>query len=344
MQRFGGVLSKSKRSSKQENPDFVRVKHELLAQEFGLVFVNSVANAEFYHKHLEYLQELPVVLFAHELQMSVATYTQPESLKFLLARCSRLIAVSAAVADFYVREYQFPAELVSTFTLINTDDIRQRIAAVDGQLLRQTLDLPAEAIVVGGCGNAEWRKGNDIFNLIAREVIGQSPRKSVYFVWVGAGEAQPFYELIKFDIERFGLEEKIRLIPPTPRALDIMTRFDIFLLSSREDPYPLVVLEAALLQKPVVCFDQSGGAPELVEDDAGEVVAYLDVQAAAKAVISLVEDRELRIKKGRRAYEKVLERHDTALSVQKVIDIIADASGSTASNPAVEATENSPAA
>ncbi len=344
LQRFIRILSKKSQANVPDNPDFSRVKAELLAQRFDLVFVNSVANAEFYHCQLGYLQKLPVVLFAHELQMSVATYTEPESLKFLLGKCHHLIAVSGAVADFYVKEYQYPAERVSTFTLINTDDIQRRIAAVDSQWLQQELDLPADAIVVGGCGNAEWRKGNDIFNLIAREVIERLPDKSVYFVWVGAGDSQPFYELIKFDIERFGLTDKIRLIPPTPRALDIMTRFDVFLLSSREDPYPLVVLEAALLQKPIVCFDQAGGAPELVESDAGEVVKYLDVHAAATAVVSLVEDSDLRIKKGKMAYEKVLERHDTASSVQKVMDIIECATENTAVGVTVESTEVSPAA
>ena len=342
--RFIRVLLKKEQNFVPDNPDFLRVKPELLTQNFGLVFVNSVANAEFYHQRLDYLHGLPVVLFAHELQMSVATYSEPESLKFLLAKCSHLIAVSRAVADFYVKEYQYPADRVSTFTLIDINQIRQRISAVDPLLLQQELGLPSEAIVVGGCGNAEWRKGNDIFNLIARQVIERLADKPVYFVWVGAGDSQPFFELIKFDIERFGLTDKIRLIPPTPRALDIMTRFDLFLLSSREDPYPLVVLEAALLQKPIVCFDQAGGAPELVEDDAGEVVKYLDVHAAADAVISLIEDRSLRNKKGKKAHDKVLERHDTALSVQKIMDVIEMAMKNTAADETVETAEISPAA
>lgn len=344
LQRFFRITAIKRPASVADNPDFPRIKAELLAQNFGLVFVNSVANAEFYQKQLGYLHHLPLVLFAHELQMSVATYSEPEALKFLLNRCRHLIAVSRAVADFYVNEYHFPAERVSTFTLINTGDIRQRIARVDLQLLQQQLDLPTDAMVVGGCGNAEWRKGNDIFNLIARDVIERLPGQPVYFVWVGAGNSQPFFELIKFDIERFGLADRIRLIPPTPLALDIMTRFDVFLLSSREDPYPLVVLEAALLQKPIVCFEQAGGAPELVEHDAGEVVKYLDVRAAADAVIALLEDRDLRIKKGRKAHEKVLQRHDTALSIRKVIEVIENATKDSHSGPEVDTTEKSPAA
>jgi glycosyltransferase involved in cell wall biosynthesis len=295
---------------------------ELMQENIGLVFVNSVANAGFYEQHLSFLHHLPLVVFAHELEMSVTTYTRHDHLRFLLKKCDHLIAVSLAVAEFYVEKFGFPERQVSTFTLINTQEIGQKLAATDHSYLEQHLNLPSDAIVIGGCGNAEWRKGNDIFNLIAREVISQLPEYPIYFVWVGAGPQHPFYEQIRFDIERFGLEDRIILIPPTPKALDIMTRFDIFLLSSREDPYPLVVLEAALLKKPVVCFQKAGGAPELIEEDAGEVVEYLNVQAASNALVSLVQHPATRQSKGLRAYQKVLERHNTDQSIQKVISII----------------------
>lgn len=299
-----------------------RVKNELSRLDIGLVFVNSVANAEFYRTQLTYLHHLPVVVFAHELEMSVGIYTAPESLKFLLQKCNHLIAVSRAVADFYVRDYSYPTEQVSTLTLINSEEILDKLAAIELPYTHPALPVESDAIIIGGCGNAEWRKGNDIFNLIARQVIERLPTHPIYFVWVGAGPMHAFYELIRFDIERFGLTRRIILIPPTPEALSIMNRFDIFLLSSREDPYPLVVLEAALLQKPIVCFENAGGAPELVEDDAGEVVRYLDVAAAADAIIALVENPALRLKKGKTAHHKVLERHNTEHSIQKILAII----------------------
>ncbi len=299
-----------------------RMTNALLARKFDLVFVNSVANAGFYRDQLGPLHSLPVVLFAHELAMSVGIYTERDQLEFLLGHCRHLITVSRAVADYYEHEFRFPAEKSSTFTLINTEDILTRLADSPPGFLRRKHDLPADALIVGGCGNAEWRKGNDIFNLIARNVINRMAGRPVYFVWIGAGESQPFYELIRFDIERFGLTSKIVLVPPTDEALDCMAGFDLFLLSSREDPYPLVVLEAALLQKPIVCFAESGGAPELVETDAGRVVDYLDVEAAAVAITDLLENPQLRQELGEKAREKVLTRHDTADSVGRLMNII----------------------
>lgn len=84
--------------------------------------------------------------------------------------------------------------------------------------------------------------------------------------------------------------------------------FDAFLLSSREDPYPLVCLEAAAGSVPIVCFADAGGMPEFVEADAGVVVPYLDVEAAATALAGLAADDDTRRRLGARAAAKVTER------------------------------------
>ena len=59
---------------------------------------------------------------------------------------------------------------------------------------------------------------------------------------------------------------------------DYFSIFDVFALMFREDPFPLVCLEAALLEKPNLCFARAGGASELVESDSGFVVPYLDLR------------------------------------------------------------------
>jgi glycosyltransferase involved in cell wall biosynthesis len=74
--------------------------------------------------------------------------------------------------------------------------------------------------------------------------------------------------------------------------LDYLSVFDIFALTSREDPYPLVVLEAALLQKPMVCFEKAGGAQDLIETDAGLIVPYLSLEAMSKAILTIKENPE----------------------------------------------------
>jgi glycosyltransferase involved in cell wall biosynthesis len=299
-----------------------RVMAELEAQQIGLIFVNSIANAAIYYDTLRFLHHLPMVLFAHELGMSVKIYTHEAHLHFLLKKANHLIAVSKAVADHYVSDYGFPNNDISIFTLIDHGLIDQQIALAVPGLAKHKFGIPDDAIVIGGCGNAEWRKGNDLFNWIARRVIQKTSPLPVYFLWVGAGPQHDIFSLIKEDIRLMGLDARIILIPPTPQALDYISRFDVLMLSSREDPYPLVVLEAALAEIPVVCFEGAGGAPELIESDAGFVVPYLDISAASDALIQLVLDPSLRENMGRTGRQKVLSRHNTEVSVNRVEAVI----------------------
>ena len=85
-------------------------------------------------------------------------------------------------------------------------------------------------------------------------------------------------------IEDSGLAAHVTFLGPKPNPRDWFRAGDVFLLPSREDPFPLVCLEAAEAGMPVVCFAEAGGMPDFVEDDAGFVVPYLDVEAMAEAV------------------------------------------------------------
>jgi hypothetical protein len=60
---------------------------------------------------------------------------------------------------------------------------------------------------------------------------------------------------------------------------------DGYALTSREDPFPSVALEAMAAGLPVVAFGRSGGIPDMLEDTgAGAVVPYGDVTAMAEAL------------------------------------------------------------
>jgi glycosyltransferase involved in cell wall biosynthesis len=69
-----------------------------------------------------------------------------------------------------------------------------------------------------------------------------------------------------------------------------LDKLDVFMLSSREDTYPLVVVEAASLGVPTIYFDQSGGIYDFIDAQSGIRVDYLDVQAMANAIEQLKND------------------------------------------------------
>ena len=295
-------------------------REELESQNIGLIFVNTVAAASVL-RIIPFLN-VPIVSFVHELEMSVKMYSNPEDLKYLLSKTDHLLAVSKAVANYYQTQFQFPKEKTSVVQVIDTENLLQQIHNGQKLGLCQYLGFPKDAIVVGSCGNAEWRKGNDFFMMLAQNVIRQIKDKPVYFIWVGMSKTSELYDIQRADAVKMGLADRIIHVEHTPNVFQYISQFDIFALCSREDPYPLVVLEAALAQKPIVCFADAGGAAEIVEEDAGFVVPYFDLETMSNRIIELVDDQLLRQRFGQKAKQKVLERHQTESSVQHIIDTI----------------------
>jgi glycosyltransferase involved in cell wall biosynthesis len=178
--------------------------------------------------------------------------------------------------------------------------------------LRRSFGIPSDALLVGGSGVVIWRKGPDLFVQAAAELVRQAPDLDVHFVWVGG----PGYERlpIEQDIAGLGLEGRVHFVGELTDPGDLFSTLDAFCLTSREDPYPLVMLEAASLGVPVVTF-ANGGAVEFAgpQDDAAArraaVVPYLDAEAMGATLAELLQDPGARLAMGRRGQRRVLEEH-----------------------------------
>ena len=88
-------------------------------------------------------------------------------------------------------------------------------------------------------------------------------------------------------------------------------------MTSREDPFPLVNLEAMSNGVPVICFKDSGGSEELVDSSSGFVVPYGDTEKMAQKVNDILFQPKLKAKLSKGA----LKRSDEFIS-NKPFDII----------------------
>ena len=268
-----------------------------------LVYANSVAAASL-AAELATEAGCPAVCHVHELEMSMRRTISGERFRQVSERFERFIAVSGAVERNLVENHGLAPERITR--------IHPGIPLVEASgdpaqsHVRTALDIPDGTFVVGGCGTVDWRKGPDVFLLVAKAVLSRQPRRPVRFLWVG-GERGAL-EMVRYDIDRLGLGASVDFVGERPDPAAYFSLFDAFLLTSREDPFPLVCLEAAALGVPTVCFADAGGMPEFVEDDAGCVVPYLDIDATADRLLSLMDAECTRAALGRRAATKVAER------------------------------------
>ena len=284
---------------------------------WDLVYLNSTGSS----RVLEFLPEtLPIVTHIHEMlsQPNNQLWIRYETKRLAeLARRSRsFIAVSEAARRSVVDELHLaPDHVALCREFIDCSAIRSD--PVGAAAARAELDLPAGAFVVGGSGTTEWRKGPDLF---VQAAIAARSRglNQVKFLWVGAdGERLQTLEQL-FDIERADLRDSVRFLEVQPDPQPYFSLFDVFALTSRSDPFPLVALEAAARGTPIICFEGGGGMQEFVQDGAGVVLPYADAGAVAETVGHLIDDPERALSLGRRAAEKARAENDVRIVAPQI--------------------------
>ena len=151
--------------------------------------------------------------------------------------------------------------------------------------LRHKFKLPETARIVLCVGYADHRKGIDLFVEIGLKVLRNN--SDVYFLWVGHFDSG-IKPRIKKMIEGSDYFEHF-IFPGLDLQSDIyFAGSDIYALTSREDPFPSVVMEALDVCIPVVAFDDTGGFTELLSRGGGRLVPAFDTTAYARTLVELM--------------------------------------------------------
>lgn len=282
----------------------------------SLVYINTLVPGDV-AEQLSKLQ-IPIITHAHELENAINRWCVKENLEALIQLTDHFIAASPAVARNLENAHSVDPRRITTiyeYLVCQNHDA----APIDRAAVRKQKGLPETGVIVFGCGTTDWRKGPDLFVQVAKEAE-YLRLANCYFFWIGADTG----DLGKLEarVRRLGLEDRVCFLGEVEDARSYFAAGDLFLLTSREDPFPLVCLEAADSGLPIVCFDKAGGMPDFVENDAGYVVPPGDTKAMAEKVVFLCRNPEERARRGTTACQKVRARHDISIAGQEIFRII----------------------
>ena len=159
--------------------------------------------------------------------------------------------------------------------------------SASGAALRRRLGVAAGVPVALGAGYADLRKGFDLFLQAWR--AAQRRGVAVQFWWVG--DVDPAVRAyLGPEIAAAEASGTFRLAGWQDDIAAWLNAADVFVLPSREDPFPSVALEALAAGLRIAAFEESGGVPGLLQRlDAGTAVPMADAAALADAVIALLE-------------------------------------------------------
>ena len=265
---------------------------------------------------------VPIITHVHELEQSLQRFANRETLQLMLCHTDHYIAASQPVLDNLLARHGVGRELGSVVHAF-IEPLRQPPLPPQQRLtLREGLGLPPKGILVFGCGTRDWRKGADLFVEVARQVVKQCANE-VHFCWVGDG-FDGRIPTMEWLIARHRLQRHVTLLPNQKNPRQCFQAGDLFLLPSREDPFPLVCLEAAECALPIICFEGAGGMPAFVADEIGFVTSLEDPLEMAAKVLLLVGDPLLRTRLGTAAREKLLATHTSDREAPRILALCRD--------------------
>jgi glycosyltransferase involved in cell wall biosynthesis len=157
--------------------------------------------------------------------------------------------------------------------------------------------------VVLAAGRLTRQKGFDRLIPIFAKVARQEPDWTLRICGTGIQQ-----QLLQQRIEQHGMATRVSLLGNVRNMADQFEQASLFVLSSRREGFPMVLIEAMSKGLPVVSFDVPTGPADLVADGVtGFLVPKGDGDALAEAMLELIRDEPKRRRFGAAAAERAQE-------------------------------------
>jgi len=184
--------------------------------------------------------------------------------------------------------------------------------------IREEFDIAKDAPLVGMIACFKPQKDHRTFLNACARIIEAVP--AAKFLLVGDGVLRAQIEVL---IVRLGLQDKVILAGWRRDIARIMASLDVLVLSSLYEGLPIVILEAMASGRPVVATDVCG-IREIVKDgENGYFVPPGDPEALADKIISLLKNKGLRERMGKRG-RNLSEEFEESFMLQKINKLYLD--------------------
>ena len=185
--------------------------------------------------------------------------------------------------------------------------------AHNGKTIRKKLNLAKDAFIIGSIIRfSEEKRPHLMVDAIAK-VIDTHPnvRGLIYGNGTMHGEISDY-------VDSLGLKDKILLPGYTKDAWKSLGAMDIFMLTSRMEGLPNVLVEAQIMGLPVVTTGKGGMVETYIEAETGTTASKETASALAQACVEIISDPE-RVKKMKiNAKKQSIER----FSIEHMVDLL----------------------
>ena len=220
-----------------------------------------------------------VIRTEHLPYMLTALHQRAEHLR-LIKVLDRLVCVSKDAYQTFL-----DAGVSARQLHIISNGIALRQPQRDRQTIRTMLGFTQQDQIVVTVGRMTEQKGYDVLLAALPTILAHQPHS--HFLWIGEG---PLLDVLRADLLTAGLDKVVHILGRRSDIPDLLAAADMFVLPSRFEGMPLVVLEAMAAGLPVIGTRVCGTA-EVVDDGvSGRLVAPEQPDELAAAIVELLQN------------------------------------------------------
>lgn len=216
------------------------------------------------------------------------THLLPKStlamVRFLYPKADNIIAQTEEMKKEMIEYYKVDSHRVDV--LVNPINIK----LIKNSIKNGTNPFQSNQINIVAVGSLTYRKGFDVLIDSFKDVVLSFNNANLYILGKGVEE-----ENLKKQTRMAGLSDQIHFMGFQDNPYKYLKYADIFVLSSRSEGLPNVVLESLYLKTKVVVTDCVPYISNLIKDnDLGEVVKIDDVKDLSNKIIKAIDRNDYR--------------------------------------------------
>lgn len=258
-----------------DQESFISLRSAALTLKGSVAIVNSAASFSI----LDHLSAVGIkaVTLVHELETYLKPINDRGGLESIIRQSHKIVFPHEHVESRFSKFVRTPPDKSEIFHQGTYRKVT-RESDEDRNLSREKLGMSLSDKIVLASGYGDSRKGFDLFLRLAERVVESS--SNYLFVWVGEVENARLLSSISK-----ATQSRVKLLGHMDDPKDAYLAADSFVLTSRVDPFPSVVMEAIQAGLAVYAFD-CGGASNLIAEYGGYTCPVGDLESLSDAILS----------------------------------------------------------
>ncbi len=203
-----------------------------------------------------------------------------------LEKYDRFIGVSNQLTnDFKERCPQFSDRVQTRYNILDADEIREKALDLSGVEDAFLSEKRNKLVTVG---RFVYQKGFDIAINAAKLLKDRGIEFCWYAIGYGFDE-----ENMRTLVKQMNVEDVFVILGRKNNPYPYVSMADLYVQPSRHEGFPLTVLEARILSKPIICTDFAGGKEQVTSGVNGYVVEECSAETVAAQISDYISSPEI---------------------------------------------------